>query len=247
MASSRMQELEDMEMAESKVLKITEFVTANELASMMDISVTQVIATCMSIGIMVSINQRLDAETINLVAEEFGFKTEYVSAEVAQAIVEEEDDEEDLEPRAPIVTVMGHVDHGKTSLLDNIRKTNVIEGEAGGITQHIGAYSVNLNGQKITFLDTPGHEAFTAMRARGAKITDVAIIIVSADDSVMPQTVEAINHAQAAGVPMVFAINKIDKPNANPEHIKEQLAQMNYLVEEWGGKYQSQDIRPRKA
>ena len=248
MASNRMQELEDQEMAESKVLKLTEFVTANELASMMDISVTQVIATCMSVGIMVSINQRLDAETINLVAEEFGFKTEYVSAEVSQAIVEEEDAEEDLEPRAPIVTVMGHVDHGKTSLLDYIRKANVIAGEVGGITQHIGAYHVSLDdGRKITFLDTPGHEAFTAMRARGAKATDIAIIIVAADDDVMPQTKEAINHAMAAGVPIVFAINKIDKPTANPDKIKEQLAAMNFLVEEWGGKYQSQDISAKKG
>ena len=248
MVSSRMQELENQEMEDSRVLKITEFVTANELASMMDVSVNQVIATCMSIGMMVSINQRLDAETINLVAEEFGFKTEYVSAEVAQAIVEEEDAEEDLEPRAPIVTVMGHVDHGKTSLLDYIRKANVIAGEAGGITQHIGAYHVSMeDGRKITFLDTPGHEAVTAMRARGAKVTDIAIIIVAADDNVMPQTKEAINHAMAAGVPIVFAINKVDKPTANPDKIKEELAAMNFLVEEWGGKYQSQDISAKKG
>ena len=248
MASNRMQELEDQEMADSRILKLTEFVTANELANMMDITVNQVIATCMSIGMMVSINQRLDAETINLVAEEFGFKTEYVSAEVAQAIVEEEDAPEDLLPRAPIVTVMGHVDHGKTSLLDYIRKENVIAGEAGGITQHIGAYHVTLeDGRQITFLDTPGHEAFTAMRARGAKVTDIAIIIVAADDNVMPQTKEAINHAVAAGVPIVFAINKVDKPTANPDKIKEELAAMNYLVEEWGGKYQSQDVSAKKG
>ena len=245
---NRLMEQEEMEQEDSKILKLTEFVTANELASMMDIPVTQVIATCMSIGIMVSINQRLDAETINLVAEEFGYKTEYVSAEVAQAITEEEDNEEDLQPRAPIVTVMGHVDHGKTSLLDYIRKANVIAGEAGGITQHIGAYNVKLeDGRHITFLDTPGHEAFTAMRARGAQVTDIAIIIIAADDDIMPQTKEAINHAVAANVPIVFAINKIDKPHANPDKIKEGLATMNFLVEEWGGKYQSQDISAKKG
>lgn len=235
---------------ESKTLKLTEFVTVSDLASMMDVPVTKVIGTCMSIGLMVSINMRLDAETIDMVAEEFGFKTEFVSAEVVEAVAqdEEEDNEEDLVTRAPIVTVMGHVDHGKTSLLDYLRKTNVIAGEAGGITQHIGAYNLKLaDGKRITFLDTPGHEAFTAMRARGAKVTDIAIIIVAADDDVMPQTKEAINHAAAAGVPMVFAINKIDKPGANPDRIREQLAAMNYLVEEWGGKYQCQEISAKQG
>ena len=246
--AERMQEEMETQAAESKVLKLTEFVTVSELATMMNVGVNQVIGTCMSIGLMVSINQRLDAETINIVAEEFGFTTEYVSAEVQNAITEEEDDENDLISRAPIVTVMGHVDHGKTSLLDHIRNTNVIAGEAGGITQHIGAYNVTLkDGHSITFLDTPGHEAFTAMRARGAQVTDIAIIIVAADDSVMPTTKEAIAHAQAANVPMVFAINKIDKPGANPDKIREDLANMNLLVEEWGGKYQCQEISAKKG
>ncbi len=247
-AQERLSQEARQESRESKTLKLTEFVTVSELATMMDISVTQVISTLMSVGIMVSINQRLDAETINLVADEFGFKTEYVSAEVQEAVSEEADDENDLQPRAPIVTVMGHVDHGKTSLLDHIRNTNVIAGEAGGITQHIGAYNVKLaDGRRITFLDTPGHEAFTAMRARGTQVTDIAIIIIAADDSVMPTTKEAIAHAQAANVPMVFAINKIDKPGANPDKIREDLAQMNLLVEEWGGKYQCQEISAKKG
>jgi translation initiation factor IF-2 len=247
--SARMHEQEQLDREQETILKLTEFVTVSELAVMMDVPVNQVIGTCMSIGMIVSINQRLDAETINIVAEEFGFTTEFVSADVVEAIGEDEPDlDEDMMPRAPIVTVMGHVDHGKTSLLDYIRKTNVIAGEAGGITQHIGAYNVKLeNGQRITFLDTPGHEAFTAMRARGAKVTDIAIIIVAADDSVMPQTIEAINHSSAANVPMVFAINKVDKPSANPEKIKEALATMNYLVEDWGGKYQSQDISAKSG
>ncbi|WP_297831781.1 translation initiation factor IF-2 [uncultured Rikenella sp.] len=244
----RMAEEMEQQEREKSILKVTEFVTVSELATMMDVSVTDVITACMNLGLMVSINQRLDAEALVIVAEEFGYKVEFVTVDIQEAIVEEEDKPEDLLPRPPIVTVMGHVDHGKTSLLDYIRKTNVIEGEAGGITQHIGAYSVKMeDGRRITFLDTPGHEAFTAMRARGAKVTDVAIIIIAADDSVMPQTVEAINHAQAAGVPIVFAINKIDKPNANPEKIKEELANMNYLVEEWGGKYQSQDVAAKKG
>ena len=247
-AAQKEHEAKERMSEESKVLKVTEFLTANELANLMNVQVNQVIATCMSLGLFVSINQRLDAETITLVAEEYGYKVEFMSVDAAETIEEEEDRPEDLQPRPPIITVMGHVDHGKTSLLDHIRSTNVIAGEAGGITQHIGAYNVKLeNGREITFLDTPGHEAFTAMRARGAQVTDIAIIIVAADDNVMPQTVEAINHASAAGVPIVFAINKIDKPNANPNKVKEELANMNYLVEEWGGKYQSQEISAKNG
>lgn len=247
-AAQKEQDEMDRMTEESKVLKVTEFLTANDLANMMDVQVTQIISTCMSLGLFVSINQRLDAETITLVAEEYGYSVEFISVDAAEAIEEKEDNPEDMKPRPPIITVMGHVDHGKTSLLDHIRKENVIAGEAGGITQHIGAYNVELaDGREITFLDTPGHEAFTAMRARGAQVTDIAIIIVAADDNVMPQTIEAINHASAAGVPIVFAINKIDKPNANPDRVKEELANMNYLVEEWGGKYQSQDISAKNG
>ena len=246
--SQKHQEVVDQQELDKNILKVTEFVSVNELASMMSIPVTDIISTCMNLGLFVSINQRLDAETMALLADEFGFKVEFVSAELQEAVSEEDDEEEDLKPRPPIVTVMGHVDHGKTKLLDYIRNTNVIAGEAGGITQHIGAYGVILeDGRQITFLDTPGHEAFTAMRARGAQITDIAIIVVAADDGVMPQTIEAINHASAAGVPIIFAINKIDKPTANPEKIKEALATMNYLVEDWGGKYQSQEISAKSG
>ena len=248
LASQKLQEEMEQQELEKKILKVTEFVTVNDMATLMNIPVTKIIGACMSLGLMVSINQRLDAETIVLVAEEFGYEVEFVTAELTEAIEQENDDEGELVPRPPVITVMGHVDHGKTSLLDYIRKSNVIAGEAGGITQHIGAYNVVLpDGKRITFLDTPGHEAFTAMRARGAKMTDLAIIIIAADDAIMPQTVEAINHAQAAGVPMVFAINKIDKPGANPDKIREQLANMNLLVEEWGGKYQCQEISAKKG